>query len=66
MLKAIWPSIQHLRNHLPESAKITTAGMRDVYSLVYAAQLIHFYCIGILCYFLYWLIQVRDPTDSLF
>ncbi|KAL0952723.1 hypothetical protein HGRIS_006956 [Hohenbuehelia grisea] len=37
MLKAIWPSIARLPNHLPPSANITTAGL--------------------LCYFLYWLIQ---------
>ncbi|KAI0063265.1 NCS1 nucleoside transporter family [Artomyces pyxidatus] len=37
MLKAIWPSIARLPNHLPASANITTVGM--------------------LCYFLYWLIQ---------
>ncbi|KAI0784506.1 NCS1 nucleoside transporter family [Abortiporus biennis] len=37
MLKAIWPSLAHLPNHLPESANITTS--------------------GIMCYFLYWLIQ---------
>lgn len=38
MLKAIWPSIQHLPNHLPASAHITTSAM--------------------MCYFLYWLIQL--------
>ncbi|KAF8272721.1 NCS1 nucleoside transporter family [Lactarius quietus] len=38
MLKAIWPSIARLPNHLPPSANITTAGM--------------------MCYFLYWLIQL--------
>ena len=33
MLKAIWPSIQSLPNHLPASANITTAGVtRDVAS----------------------------------
>ncbi|KAH9477024.1 putative permease [Psilocybe cubensis] len=37
MLKAIWPSIARVPNHLPESAHITTVGM--------------------MCYFLYWLIQ---------
>ncbi|KAH9057611.1 NCS1 nucleoside transporter family [Lactarius vividus] len=37
MLKAIWPSIARLPNHLPPSANITTSGM--------------------ICYFLYWLIQ---------
>ncbi|KAH9945441.1 NCS1 nucleoside transporter family [Epithele typhae] len=37
MLKAIWPSLARLPNHLPENANITTAGM--------------------MCYFLYWLIQ---------
>ncbi|KAG8895206.1 hypothetical protein FRB99_000708, partial [Tulasnella sp. 403] len=38
MLKAIWPSIQHIPNHLPPNAHITTATM--------------------MCYFLYWLIQL--------
>lgn len=38
MLKAIWPSLARLPNHLPASANITTS--------------------GIMCYFLYWLIQV--------
>ncbi|THH07196.1 hypothetical protein EW145_g3553 [Phellinidium pouzarii] len=37
MLKAIWPSIARMPNHLPLSANITTSGM--------------------MCYFLYWLIQ---------
>ncbi|KAI0703798.1 NCS1 nucleoside transporter family [Cytidiella melzeri] len=37
MLKAIWPSIQHMPNRLSEDANITTSGM--------------------MCYFLYWLIQ---------
>ncbi|KAI0070432.1 cytosine-purine permease [Panus rudis PR-1116 ss-1] len=37
MLKAIWPSLARLPNHLPESADITTSGL--------------------MCYFLYWLIQ---------
>ena len=26
MLKAIWPSLAHLPNHLPENANITTSG----------------------------------------
>jgi len=37
ILKAIWPSIAHLPNHLSSSASITSSGL--------------------LCYFLYWLIQ---------
>lgn len=37
MLKAIWPSVQHVPNRLSPSANITTVGM--------------------MCYFLYWLIQ---------
>jgi NCS1 family nucleobase:cation symporter-1 len=37
MLKAIWPSIAHLPNHLSPNAHITTSGL--------------------ICYFLYWLIQ---------
>lgn len=38
MLKAIWPSITRLPNHLPPGANITTTGM--------------------ICYFLYWLLQL--------
>jgi hypothetical protein len=30
MLKAIWPSIAHLPNHLPPSANITTSGARQL------------------------------------
>ncbi|KAF8206421.1 permease for cytosine/purines, uracil, thiamine, allantoin-domain-containing protein [Mycena galopus ATCC 62051] len=37
MLKAIWPSVARIPNHLPESAGITSVGM--------------------MCYFLFWLIQ---------
>ncbi|KII83850.1 hypothetical protein PLICRDRAFT_444085 [Plicaturopsis crispa FD-325 SS-3] len=37
MLKAIWPSLARMPNHLPASANITTSGL--------------------MCYFLYWLIQ---------
>ena len=37
MLKAIWPSIARLPNHLPESSHITS--------------------VGLLCYFLFWLMQ---------
>ena len=44
MLKAIWPSLARLPNHLPASANITTS--------------------GIMCYFLYWLIQVPSPSPS--
>ncbi|EGO02871.1 hypothetical protein SERLA73DRAFT_84745 [Serpula lacrymans var. lacrymans S7.3] len=38
MLKAIWPSIAHLPNHLSDTANITSSGL--------------------LCYLLYWLIQL--------
>ncbi|KAF8556738.1 hypothetical protein OG21DRAFT_1596272 [Imleria badia] len=37
MIKAIWPSIAGMQNHLPPSASITSSGL--------------------LCYFIYWLIQ---------
>lgn len=37
MLKAIWPSVANVPNHLSASSNITTVGM--------------------MCYFLYWLIQ---------
>ena len=30
MLKAIWPSIAHLPNHLPPGANITTSGARPL------------------------------------
>lgn len=33
MLKAIWPSIQRMPNHLPSSAKITTSGETKRYHL---------------------------------
>ncbi|KAG8946456.1 hypothetical protein FRC04_011632 [Tulasnella sp. 424] len=38
MLKAIWPSIQHLPNHLPENASITTSAMM-CYFLYWIIQL---------------------------
>ncbi|KAF9477454.1 cytosine-purine permease [Pholiota conissans] len=38
MLKAIWPSVAHIPNRLPESSHITT--------------------VGLMCYFLYWLVQL--------
>ena len=56
MLKAIWPSIARLPNHLPPSANITTAGtcLPDQ-----PGSSAHDACfIGMLCYFLYWLIQL--------
>lgn len=37
MIKAIWPSIATMPNHLPPSASITSSGL--------------------MCYFIYWLIQ---------
>ncbi|KAF7327808.1 hypothetical protein MKEN_00360600 [Mycena kentingensis (nom. inval.)] len=38
MLKAIWPSVQRIPNHLPASSGITSVNM--------------------MCYFLYWLLQI--------
>lgn len=58
MLKAIWPSIQHLPNHLPASANITTAG--NVKTMHSRDHVSHNDCPGMMCYFLYWLIQVRS------
>ena len=53
MLKAIWPSIARLPNHLPPNAHITTSGARQqlfvIQKLIYPG--------GMICYFLYWLIQ---------
>ncbi|KAI9435811.1 cytosine-purine permease [Lactarius indigo] len=39
MLKAIWPSIAQLPNHLPPSAKITSVGMLVCYFLYWTFQL---------------------------
>ncbi|KAH9064377.1 NCS1 nucleoside transporter family [Lactarius vividus] len=54
MLKAIWPSIAHLPNHLPPSAKITSVGMAlrrvDISTALTFSELI--------CYFLYWSFQL--------
>src|SRR6266436_478713 len=57
MLKAIWPSLAHLPNHLPPSANITTSGTYEPLILIQQLkkELTHFK--GMICYFLYWLIQ---------
>ena len=59
MLKAIWPSFAHLPNHLPPSANITTTGACLFELLILIKQrdkkLTH--SKGMICYFLYWLIQ---------
>ena len=36
MLKAIWPSIAYLPNHLPPSANITTSGTRQLVFIKYS------------------------------
>ena len=56
MLKAIWPSITHLPNHLPPSANITTSGARQLVFIKIASQMLT-YPEGMICFFLYWLIQ---------
>jgi len=55
MLKAIWPSIAHLPNHLPPSAHLTTSGTHRNLT----RRLDRYLRIpeGMICYFLYWLIQ---------
>ena len=54
MIKAIWPPIAHLPNHLPPSAGITTSGANQsplvIFDNIYVFS-------GMLCYFLYWFIQ---------
>ena len=57
MLKAIWPSTARIPNHLPESANITTVGKytRKRYRLTFTEFIS---LVGIMCYFLYWLIQL--------
>ena len=59
MIKAIWPSFAHMRNHLPPSANITSSGQwfkqslppqRQYYSTLQCET-------GLLSYFIYWLIQ---------
>jgi NCS1 family nucleobase:cation symporter-1 len=53
MLKAIWPSIAHLPNHLPPSTNITTSGARQLVFIEYILK----YSEGMICFFLYWSIQ---------
>src|SRR5712691_7095839 len=55
MLKAIWPSIAHLPNHLPPSAHISTSGTRQLLRI--RPDNFSSRPQGIICYFLYWLIQ---------
>jgi NCS1 family nucleobase:cation symporter-1 len=58
MLKAIWPSIARLPNHLPPSANITTTGTSTGPAPKFLDSS-HAACfIGMICYFLYWLIQL--------
>ena len=53
MLKAIWPSIARMPNHLPPSTNITTSGKPVLW---YAPSCIAQCSPGLLCFFLYWLI----------
>lgn len=55
MLKAIWPSLAHLPNHLSPGANITTAGRFRMSSR--RIQSSDSCNPGMMCYFLYWLIQ---------
>lgn len=61
MLKAIWPSIARMPNHLSPDAHITTSGMPTSYSNGLCN--IHAFA-GIMCYFLYWLILVSSSAES--
>ena len=58
MLKAIWASIARLPNHLPPSANITTTGtcLLDPLQSLDSSHAAPF--IGMICYFLYWLLQL--------
>lgn len=56
MLKAIWPSIANLPNRLPPSANITTSGARQLVFVKMDRQTLT-YPEGMICFFLYWLIQ---------
>jgi len=56
MLKAIWPSIAHVPNHLPISSHISTVGSYP--SSHHSLSELMAYLVGIMCYFLYWLIQL--------
>lgn len=58
MLKAIWPSVAHIPNRLPASSNITTVGPSPSFiRCICYAILIHLPFSGMMCYFLYWLIQ---------
>jgi len=59
MIKAIWPSFAHMKNHFPPSANITSSGQwfeqsfppqKQYYSTLQCET-------GLLSYFIYWLIQ---------
>ncbi|EIN05896.1 NCS1 nucleoside transporter family [Punctularia strigosozonata HHB-11173 SS5] len=56
MLKAIWPSLAHLHNDLPAGANITTSGTFLICGSFVLSQ-ISSWQTGMMCYFLYWLIQ---------
>lgn len=53
MLKAIWPSIAKMPNQLAAGANITSSGKASSFRFCQAYKL----CQGMMCYFLYWLIQ---------
>ena len=55
MLKAIWPSVAHVPNHLPKSANITTSGSSGSSQLI--GITLNGQRAGLMCYFIYWLIQ---------
>lgn len=58
MLKAIWPSIAHLPNHLPLSSNITTVGSScQLVPFLEPSSFNGLIMIGMMCYFIYWLIQ---------
>lgn len=57
MLKALWPSTARIPNHLPGGANTTTAGLLYRFSVTYMCPEMTFVPIGMMCYFLYWLLQ---------
>jgi hypothetical protein len=57
MIKAIWPSFARMKNHLPASANITSAGQWSWQSLPTHCRLTLQFKTGLLSYFIFWLIQ---------
>ena len=59
MLKALWPSIAYLPNHLPPSAKITSVGkVRRRRLDVLTPSILFCFVSELICYFVYWCFQL--------